>query len=703
MHIRVPERLSRLPELARNIHWTWHPPSQELFSRLDPDLWEGTEHNPVRLLAETENLETAAADAGFVASYHLALRDFDDYLAARDTWMERVYPGFEGPVAYFSAEFGLHESLPIYSGGLGVLAGDHVKSASDLGLDLVGVGLLYSQGYFRQRINADGVQEEVYEPLAPEMRPVSPATGPDSAEVVVAVELAGREVRLKVWRVEAGRASVYLLDADVPENAPEDRELTARLYGGGQTTRIAQEIILGVGGVRALRALGVRPSVFHMNEGHAAFLGLERTRELVAAGKGFEEARAEVADTTVFTTHTPVPAGHDAFPPDLFWAYAAGWPEDLGTDRDGLWSLGRHEEPWGEAFNMTVLAMGFSRGHNAVSKLHRDVSERMWSFLLEGDDLNGEEPIIAVTNGVHTWSWLSPGLSRLFDRHARGRAWRREPENPAAWSFVRGIPARELWQAHMTDKESMASFVDERLRLQAGRNGTSPRTLDPEALVIGFSRRFATYKRATLLLSEPERLRRIIAGAGRPVRFVFAGKAHPADEPAKKFIQALHRASESEEFAGHLFVLEDYDMNVARYLVQGVDVWLNNPRRPLEASGTSGQKASLNGAPNFSVLDGWWPEAYDGNNGWAIGEEKEYASEEEQDFADAESLYVTLENSLVPLYYDRDGGGVSSGWVAVMKEAISTVAPTFSTQRMVQDYVHKLYAPRAARPVLERG
>jgi starch phosphorylase len=695
MPTNVPERLARLSELARNIHWTWHPASQELFSRLDPELWESTEHNPVRLLAETQNLEAAAGDAGFVASYHLALRELDDYLEARDTWMEHVYPGFGGPVAYFSAEFGLHESLPIYSGGLGVLAGDHVKSASDLGLDLVGVGILYAQGYFRQRINGDGMQEEVYEPLAPEMRPVSPATGPDGAEVMVSVEISGREVRLKVWKIEAGRAAVYLLDADVPENAEEDRGLTARLYGGGQTTRIAQEIILGVGGVRALRALGLRPAVFHMNEGHAAFLGLERARELVAAGKNFEEARTEVADTTVFTTHTPVPAGHDAFPPDLFWEYAAAWPEALGTDRNGLWALGRNEEPWGEAFNMTVLAIRFSRGHNAVSELHRDVSEEMWGGLIEHGSKNGAAPIIAVTNGVHTWSWLSPGLSRLFDRHAQGRAWRREPENPAAWSFVREIPNRELWEAHRTDKESMARFVDERLRLQAEHNGTSSKTLDPEALVIGFSRRFATYKRATLLLSEPERLRRIIAGEGRPVRFVFAGKAHPADEPAKKFIQALYRASESEEFAGHLFVLEDYDMNVARYLVRGVDVWLNNPRRPLEASGTSGQKASLNGAPNFSVLDGWWPEAYDGKNGWAIGEEKEYASEEEQDFADAESLYAILENSLVPLYYDRDGNGVPSGWVAIMKEAISTVAPWFSTQRMVQDYVHKLYAPRA--------
>ncbi len=706
MRIDVPEQLARLPELARNIFWSWHPPSQELFSRLDPGLWERTEHNPVRLLLETENLGRAAEDADLVVLYRRALEDLDSYLEGRDTWMERVYgDAFGGPVAYFSAEFGLHESLPIYSGGLGVLAGDHVKSASDLGVPLVGVGILYAEGYFRQRINASGMQEEVYEPFEPERRPVSPATGPDGSEVAVSVDLAGRELKLKVWKVETGRAAVYLLDADLPENREEDRRLTARLYGGDSATRISQEVILGVGGVRALRALGLRPSVFHMNEGHAAFLGLERVRELVAAGKTFEEAKHEVANTTVFTTHTPVPAGHDAFSPDLFWEYAAGWPGALGIDRDGLWALGRKEEPWGEAFNMTMLAFGLSRGHNAVSMIHRDVSLDMWGDLFEDDEGtgNGASPIITLTNGVHTWSWLSPEMADLFDRHAKGRAWRQEPENPAAWSFVSEIPNAELWETHSATKEKMAGFVNERLRLQAERNGASPAEMDPDALTIGFSRRFATYKRATLLLSDPERLRRIVAGATRPVRFVFAGKAHPADEPVKKFIQALHKASESEEFAGHLFVLEDYDMNVARYLVQGVDVWLNNPRRPLEASGTSGQKASLNGAPNLSVLDGWWPEAYDGRNGWAIGEEKEYASEEEQDLVDAESLYTILENSLVPLYYDRDGSGIPRGWVAIMKEAISTVAPRFSTQRMVQDYVHKLYAPRAAETTGSRA
>lgn len=684
----VPRRLERLPELARNLFWTWQAGTLKLFERLDPDLWESTEHNPVRLLDETANLEAAAQDESFLEAYESALRDLDEYLGRRDTWMARAHPDFPGPVAYFSAEFGVHESLPIYSGGLGVLAGDHLKSASDLGVPLVGVGILYAQGFFRQSLDADGRQRETYEPLEPPKRPVTPVLGPDGRGVLVGVDLPGRELLLKVWRVEVGRVVVLLLDADIDENAPEDRALTARLYGGDSRTRITQELILGVGGVRALRGVGIQPAVFHMNEGHAAFSGLERMREFVSAGSSFEEARAEVTRHTVFTTHTPVPAGHDAFPPDLFHEFTAGWPGALGTDDEGLWDLGHHEEDWGPAFNMTVLAMNLSAARNAVSRLHRDVSLEMWGRLFPGE----EKPITHVTNGVHTWSWLAPEMLDLFDRHGGGRGWREEIEHASSWSFVEGIPPGEFWEAHRSVKRKMAGFVNRRLQ---GRSGGA--VLDPDALVIGFARRFATYKRATLLLTDPERLSRISTDPDRPVQFVFAGKAHPADEPAKEFIKTLYRAS-AEGIAGNVVILEDYDMNVARHLVQGVDVWLNNPRRPLEASGTSGQKASLNGAPNFSVLDGWWPEAYNGGNGWTIGEEKEYASLEEQDAEDAESLYSTLENSIIPLFYDRDASGVPEGWVATMKEAVRTVAPVFSTQRMVQDYVRGLYAPRATGP-----
>jgi starch phosphorylase len=693
MNPSIPERLSRLPELAHNLLWTWRPDTQSLFERLDPDLWEETEHNPVRLLKETPNLNTAATDSAFVGAYDNALRGLDSYLSREGTWTKHVYPEFTGPVAYFSAEFGLHESLPIYSGGLGILAGDHVKSASDLGLPLVGVGLLYSQGYFRQRLNAESLQEEVYEPLDPENRPVLPARDANGGEATVSVEMLGREIHLKVWKAEVGRVSLLLLDADIPENAPEDRELTARLYGGDNRTRIAQELILGIGGVRALHALDFQPAVYHMNEGHAAFSVLERMRELTVTGTSFEEAREEITRNTVFTTHTPVPAGHDAFPPELFREFTAGWADSLGASEEELWSLGHKQEDWGPTFNMTVLAMNLSAARNAVSELHRDVSLEMWSDLFPE---NGSRPITHVTNGIHTWSWLSPELADLFDRHSGGRAWRDSVEDASAWSFVDEIPAAALWNMHQSAKRTLADFVNTRLGLQRKRTGgASGHGIDPDALTLGFARRFATYKRATLLLSDPGRLRSIVKDSERPVQFVFAGKAHPADEPAKEFIRALYAAAEEEDLAGHLIILEDYDMNMARHLIQGVDVWLNNPRRPLEASGTSGQKASLNGAPNFSVLDGWWPEAYNGKNGWTIGEEKEYASLEEQDAEDSESLYRTLEEALIPLYYERDESGVPEGWVSVMKEAISTVAPQFSTQRMVQDYMHRLYVPRA--------
>ncbi len=698
MRQEIPNELQKLPDIAYNLLWTWHPAAQALFSRLDPEQWEATEHNPVRLLAETENLASAASDTAFLEAYGAVVKDFGAYLEQEDTWMAYAYPGLQEPVAYFSAEFGLHESLPIYSGGLGVLAGDHVKSASDLGLPLVGVGLLYAQGYFRQRLTAEGRQEEVYEPFGPASRPLRPLLDEEGRDVLVPVDVAGRELYLKVWRVEVGRSAVLLLDADIPENAEEDRGLTARLYGGGQRTRIAQEVILGVGGVRALRAAGIQPGVYHMNEGHAAFSGLERLRELVEGGASFGEAREAVARNTVFTTHTPVPAGHDAFPPDLFGEFTGGWAESLGVSGEGLWALGHKEEEWGPTFNMTVLAMNLSAVSNAVSELHGEVTRDMWRPPAGNGAENeaSETPITHVTNGIHTWSWLSPELADLFQRYSGGRAWRRMVQDPAAWSFVGEIPPEELWRAHAAVKLETTGFINDRLRLQAGRTGTSYRELDPDALTLGFARRFATYKRATLLLHDPERLRRILASADRPVQFIFAGKAHPADEPAKEFIRALYEAAEGD-FAGHLFILEDYDMNVARHLVQGVDVWHNNPRRPLEASGTSGQKASLNGAPNFSVLDGWWPEAYNGRNGWIIGEAREYASQEEQDAADADSLYTTLEEEIVPLYYDRDAAGVPGAWVEVMKEAITTVAPDFSTQRMVRDYVHKLYVPRMAQ------
>ena len=540
----IPDELQGLAEVAYNLFWTWNPKAQQLFSRLDPGLWETSEHNPVRLLNETANLETAAEDGEFLGLYKEVLQELDSYLGRRSTWMKHVYPDFAGPVAYFSAEFGLHESLPIYSGGLGVLAGDHVKSASDLGLPLVGVGILYAQGYFRQRINGEGRQEEVYEPFDPRSRPVRPARYPDGGEILVSVELPGRELYLKVWKVEVGRSSVLLLDADIPENSDEDRELTARLYGGGQSTRIAQELILGVGGVRALRATGIEPSVYHMNEGHAAFSVLERLRELTVQGSPLNEARGEIARNTVFTTHTPVPAGHDAFPPDLFDNFIDGWTEALRhQSRDELWSLGHKQEEWGPTFNMTVLAMNLSAVSNAVSELHGEVTRDMWRHSMpDVDGVNGHKPITHVTNGIHTWSWLSPELFELFEEHSGGRAWRGMVQDASVWSLVQEVPAEKLWQAHVAAKLRMVSFLNERFRLQAERSGGRLQELSADALTLGFARRFATYKRATLLLQDPDRLRQIVKNSERPVQFVFAGKAHPADEPAKQFIQALYKS-----------------------------------------------------------------------------------------------------------------------------------------------------------------
>jgi starch phosphorylase len=508
---------------------------------------------------------------------------------------------------------------------------------------------------------------------------------------MVSVELPGRSLRLKVWRSEVGRAGVLLLDADVPENSPEDRQLTARLYGGDNRTRIVQELILGVGGMRALRVLGMHPEVCHLNEGHAAFCTLERVRELVTAGHSFGDAKVRVKETTVFTTHTPTPAGHDSFSPELFRRFLEGWPQALGTDDTGLWELGHQQEDWGPVFNMTVLAMTLSAGRNAVSRIHREVVAEMWKDSFDPDS------IMYVTNGVHTWSWLSAPLAKLFDRHSGGRSWRRTPEDAAAWSFVDEIPADELWDTHTRIKRHTVEFLNRRLRTQRGRNGSSVPDIDPEALTIGFARRFATYKRATLLLHDVERIQKIAKDADRPVQFVFAGKAHPADTPGKEFIRELYRASQNE-LRGHLFVLEDYDMSLTRRMVRGVDLWMNNPRPPLEASGTSGQKAAMNGIPNLSVLDGWWPEAYNGDNGWTMGSEKEYPASDDQDAADAASLYDTLEESIVPLFYDRDEAGVPQGWVGVMKESVSTVAPAFSAQRMVRDYVHRLYVPRMVSP-----
>jgi starch phosphorylase len=698
----IPPRLGRLHELAYNLWWTWHPEAQALYASIDPAVWERTEHNAVRTLLEVapERLAALAADHEFQRRYDAVLAAFDAYMNPTSTWYSRTFPQHAGrTTAYFSAEFGLHESLPIYSGGLGVLSGDHCKEASDLGLPFVGVGFLYPQGYFRQRLARDGRQEAIYEKLHFSEVPAVAAVDPSGHEVVISVDLPGRKVFAKVWRIQVGRIPLYLMDTDIEPNAPADRTLSARLYGGDQEMRIAQEIMLGIGGVRALRALGVDAKVWHMNEGHSAFLNLERCRELVTGlGVSFPVAREIAAANAIFTTHTPVAAGNDVFNYDLIDRYFGDfWPQ-LGLDREAFHDLARQELGWGSGFSMTVLALRLSAQHNGVSRLHGAVSRRMWHFLWPDIEVD-ETPIGAITNGVHTATWLAPRLAALYARYL-GRDWYEQLDEPALWKKIEKIPDSELWEVHQQLKGDLLTYARARLARQRLRNGeptsavrAAREMLRPDALTLGFARRAATYKRATLLFRDRERLLRLLNDPARPLQIIFAGKAHPADAPGQELIRQVYEYAQQPEFAGRIVFLEDYDMDMARHLVSGCDVWLNTPVRPHEASGTSGQKASLNGLPNCSILDGWWEEGYNGHNGWAIGEQREYADEATRDDADASALYDVLEHEIVPLYFEHGRDGVPHGWVATMKEAIRTVAPAFSMRRMVKEYVTELYVP----------
>ncbi|MCS6840874.1 MAG: alpha-glucan family phosphorylase [Roseiflexus sp.] len=695
----IPERIARLRELAYNLWWSWHPEAQDLYRRIDADLWEEDYHNPVDFLRDVRQrkLEAAAADPAYLAEYDRVMAAFDRYMAAEDTWYRRTFGnGNDVMIAYFSAEFGLHESLPIYSGGLGILAGDHVKEASDLGLPLVAVGFIYPQGYFRQRLDASGWQEAIYSKLNFADIAATQALTADGREVVVEVDLPGRTIYAKVYRIQVGRVSLFLMDTDIHPNSPQDRELSARLYGGDQEMRIAQEIVLGIGGVRALRQLGIQPNVWHMNEGHSAFLVLELAREKVAQGMSFDEAWREVQAQSVFTTHTPVPAGNDAFPLHLMEKYFSHfWPQ-LGLTREQFFNLALQHQHWGPTFAMTVLALKGSHARNGVSKLHGHVARGMWQWLYPGK-AQDEVPITSVTNGVHSSTWLAPAMRRLYDE-ALGPDWEEDLDNVALWAKVRDIPDERLWEVRQALKRDLIAIARERVRQRHLRLGSPPQiwpVLDEKILTIGFARRFATYKRATLLFREPERLKALLNRSDCPVQIIFAGKAHPADDPGKQFIQHVYQLSQQPGFLGRILFLEEYDMALARALVQGVDVWLNTPRRPYEASGTSGQKAGLNGVVNVSILDGWWPEAYNGRNGWAIGEEREYSNQDEQDWNDSQHLYRVLEQEVIPTYYDRGPDGIPHRWLAICKESIATIAPVFSTRRMVKEYVTRLYLPVA--------
>jgi starch phosphorylase len=701
-HFDLPRRITRLGELAYNLWWTWHPNAQRLFGRIDQELWERLNHNPLLFLRQVGRSEINAASQNkhYLGQYDQVLADFDAYLGNTEPWFARAHPQ-DSPktIAYFSMEFGLHETLPIYSGGLGVLSGDHLKGASDLGLNLVGIGFMYAEGYFSQRVSEDGWQEAQNNPITVSNLPIVPVLKEDGQPLSIAVKFPDRTVFARIWELRVGRVPLYLLDSDYAANNPDDRKLTARLYWSDLDLRVMQEIILGVGGVQALRVLGYDPQVWHMNEGHAAFLTLERARELVAEGLSFEEACARTRTSNVFTTHTPVPAGNDEFPLWLVDKYLANlWPE-LGLTREQFVDLAQHKQSYGETFSMPTLALKFSDHRNAVSELHGRVARRMWNYLWP--ELSEEDvPISYITNGVHSTTWMARRQRMLYDQHL-GKDWLEHLDDPETWSQVSELPDAELWEVHQHQKRKLTFYLLGRARQRWMKGGFHPvqviasgALLDPYALTIGFARRFATYKRADLIFSDLPRLFDLLNHPNRPVQILFAGKAHPADEPGKMLIQEVYRMVKKAENGGRLVFLEDYDINLARYLVQGVDVWLNTPRRPNEASGTSGMKAAINGVLNFSVLDGWWREAYNGNNGWAIGEDSDLLTEG-QDKADAASLYHILENEIVPLYYgERGADNIPHEWVARMKESIRTVTPQFSMFRMVREYVERLYFPK---------
>jgi glycogen phosphorylase len=707
----LPRRIMRLGTLAYNLWWTWTPDAQRLYQRIDKDLWERINHNPIRFLKQVSRsrLRAMTKDRYYLDFYDRVLRAFDNYMESKNTWFKRYHPDkLNKPVAYFSTEFGLHETLPIYAGGLGVLSGDHLKAASDIGLPLVSVGFIYTLGYFTQKITEDGWQEARNVPLKFEDMPVLPVYDEEAQQLTVTVELPGRDVHARLWEIHVGRIPLYMLDSNVEENSHSDRELTSRLYTSDLDSRISQEIILGIGGVRALRSLGYNPAIWHMNEGHSAFLALERIRELVGAGRSFHDAAEKVRNSTVFTTHTPVPAGNDEFPLWLIDKYFSHfWPQ-LGLYRDQFIDLARHNQPWGESFSMPILALRNSQQRNAVSELHGRVSRNMWHFLWPERDIK-DVPITHVTNGVHTGTWLARRLKVLYDRYL-GSDWMERLDEPKTWEAIEDIPDVEFWAVRRHLKRKLVSYMRDRARDQWRKDGVHPVQviasgvlLDPYVLTIGFARRFATYKRANLILHDLNRLLQIVNRPNMPVQIIFAGKAHPADEPGKLLIQEVYRAVKRAENGGRLVFLEDYDMNLARYLVQGVDVWLNTPRRPNEASGTSGQKAAMNGVLNFSVLDGWWLEGYNGHNGWAIGDDEEYEDYEQQDQAHAESLYDILENEIVPLYYnERSADGLPGDWIALMKESIRTLAWRFSMRRMVKEYTERLYYPTKIEAISDK-
>ena len=699
----LPRRIKGLGDLAYNLWWVWQPEVQRLFKMMDALLWEDSYHNPVVFLRDIERarLDAMINDRYFLDRYDRVMRDFDRYMKENDTWFSTTYPALhEEMVAYFSFEFGLHESLMVYAGGLGILSGDHLKEASDLGIPLVAVGFLYTYGYFSQKITEDGWQEARHVQIVYDDLPLVALYDENHEPIKISIDLPGRQVFARLYELNVGRVTLVLMQTNIPENNPQDRQLTDRLYISDPELRISQEILLGIGGFRALQALGHKPTIYHMNEGHSAFLTLERISQYIQAGKTYAEAANEVKRSSIFTTHTPVPAGNDEFPIWLIDKYfSAYWPQ-LGLVRDAFMNIAFVRQEWGgEAFSMPVLALKLSDYRNAVSKIHGDVSRHMWQELWPDTPVD-KIPITYITNGVHTGTWLARRYALLFNRYL-GSDWKERIDDKEMWQRIDEIPDEDIWRIRQHLKRKLVAYMVSRARTQWKTTVVHPVQtvasgvlLDPYALTIGFARRFATYKRANLVFRDVDRLLRIVCNERKPVQFIFAGKAHPADEPGKRLIQEVYHHVKDARFGGRLVFLDDYDMNMARFLVQGVDVWLNTPRRPREASGTSGEKAALNGTLNFSVLDGWWAEGYNGNNGWAIGDSTEYPDQDQQDDSDSASFYDTLENEIVPLYYTkRSADGLPGDWIGRIKESIKSIVPQFSMSRMLKEYVNDLYLP----------
>ena len=701
---QLPKRIEKLSEISNNLWWSWNTEFLRLFKTIDNDLWETCEKNPVKFLKQVsqERLEAVSKNVEFLKEYDKLARQFEDYMNSKNTWFASNYPENKNDlIAYFSAEYGLDRTIPIYSGGLGILSGDHLKSASDLGIPLVAVGLLYKNGYFHQKINGYGDQETEYINIELSNLPINPVKDKNGEYLIIYVKFPKRRLYLKIWQINVGRIKLYLLDSDIEKNNPEDRDVTLRLYGGDQEMRIRQEIVLGMGGTNLLtRALGLNPTIYHMNEGHSAFLILELIKNIIRDKQvSFDVARDIASSKTVFTTHTPVPAGNDIFPLDLVDKYFKDfWPR-LGLDREEFLRLGMKPSQILEpGFNMGILALKVAGKKNGVSKLHGAVSRELFGDVWP-DIAANESPITYVTNGIHTCSWLSPKLKELYNKYLMPY-WQDNIHEDKVWEKINNIPDKTLWETHQDRKEKLLKLVKDNTTQRLRRSGYSyeeineiTSKLNPNALTIGFARRFATYKRATLIFKDLERITQILNNTDKPVVLVFAGKAHPADRYGADLIKQIHEVSMMPQFKGKIFILENYSIEISRYLVSGVDVWLNNPRRPMEASGTSGQKASVNGVINFSVLDGWWAEGYNQENGWTIGTNAEYNSYEEQDIADSQSMYRTIEDKIIPTYYNKNEEGISPKWIRIMKNSIISTGGKYSTARMLVDYTNNLYMP----------